>query len=59
MISIIVLLIISVAIIGFVAVTSLHYADAISDVKGMRCGNYVSDASKCSQKDMPFLLPFT
>jgi hypothetical protein len=48
----------SVAIIGTAAVTSLHYADAINDIKGIRCGNLLSGASKCSQKDMPFLLPF-
>jgi hypothetical protein len=55
---IVLLFAISVAIIGTAAVTSLHYADAINDVKGIQCGNLLSDASKCSQKDMPFLLPF-
>jgi hypothetical protein len=55
---IVLLFTISAAIIGTAAVTSLHYADAINDVKGIRCGNYLPDVSKCSQKDMPFLLPF-
>jgi hypothetical protein len=55
---IVLLFAISVAIIGTSAMTSLHYADAINDVKGIRCGNLLLDTSKCSQKDMPFLLPF-
>ena len=55
---IVLLFAISAAIIGTAAMTSLHYADAINDVKAIRCGNLLSDASKCLQKDMPFLLPF-
>ncbi len=55
---IVLLFAISAAIIGTAAMTSLHHADAINDVKGIRCGNLLLDTSKCSQKDMPFLLPF-
>ena len=55
---IVLLFAISVAIIGTSAMTSLHYADAINDVKDIRCRNLLLYTSKCSQKDMPFLLPF-
>ena len=50
----------SVVIIGMfaAAVASLQYADATSNDNTITCRYHVSDNSKCSQKDTPFILPF-
>jgi hypothetical protein len=55
------LLAISAAMIGMssAAVVSLQHANAISnDGKTAPCRHHVSEVSKCSQKNTPFILPF-
>lgn len=41
----------------FTAETSLHYADAISDDKNVRCRYHFLGNSKCSHNVIPFILP--
>ena len=41
-----------------IAAASLQHVDAISNYKTVSCRNHLSDSSKCSQQDTPFILPF-